>query len=83
MVLGKTRFGGFFFACRKGFGSCYKRGLQGWNGQWLTPERWYVLCLRFTDVFILDPSTESQEALRIKDDRPLAKMAADRMSKWS
>ncbi|CAI8736712.1 hypothetical protein EMIT0P171_130028 [Pseudomonas sp. IT-P171] len=40
------------------------------NGQWLTPERGYVVCLRFNNVVNLDPSTESQDALRITDDRP-------------
>ncbi|KZN15653.1 MULTISPECIES: hypothetical protein [Pseudomonas] len=75
MVLGKTRFGGFFFVCRK---------LQpALNGQWLTRSQWYVVFLSFTDAFNLDPSTEAQDVLRITDDRPYARMAADRMSQWS
>lgn len=72
LVLGKTRFGGFFFARRKYDLLLLWERVQIllFDGQWLTPECWYVLCLPLTDVVNLDPSTESQDALRITDDRP-------------
>ncbi|WP_238542029.1 hypothetical protein, partial [Pseudomonas sp. GM50] len=63
--------------------SCYKCRFQALNGQWLTRSQWYVVFLSFTDAFNLDPSTEAQDVLRITDDRPYARMAADRMSQWS
>ena len=72
LVLGKTRFGGFFFARRKYDLLLLWERVQIllFDGQWLTPECWYVLCLPLPDVVNLDPSTESQDALRITDDRP-------------
>ncbi|WP_220702298.1 hypothetical protein, partial [Pseudomonas prosekii] len=51
-------------------------------GQTLTRRCGYVVCLTCCEALILDPSTEAQEVLRIMDDRPLARMAADRMSRW-
>ncbi|QAY87277.1 hypothetical protein [Pseudomonas arsenicoxydans] len=51
------------------------------SGQTLTPANGYVVFLYSTDAVNLDPSTEAQGVLRITDDRPLARMAADRMSK--
>ena len=97
MVLGKTRFGGFFFVHWKVAtslvgASLLRAAFRRWtstitravwknapllspspatglapttvtcdslpNGQSLTPERCYVLCLCFTKTHILDPSTE-------------------------
>jgi hypothetical protein len=86
MVLGKPASAGFFSSAEK----CALltlpskgKGMQVFDvsGQTLTPANGYVVFLYFIDAVNLDSSTEAQGVLRITDDRPLARMAADRMSK--
>jgi hypothetical protein len=87
MVLGKPASAGFFSSAENcgllELPPSTGKGTQVFDvsGQTLTPANGYVVFLYFIDAVNLDPSTEAQGVLRITDDRPLARMAADRMSK--